>query len=97
MTRGARHALLETRIARAEEPARPYFVKIAKGLRLGYYRGAASGSWIARCYRGGGAYATEPIGLADDTLRPTASRSSTTGRHRTTPGGRWGERQRLIA
>jgi len=46
----------------------PYFAKIAKGLRLGYYRGAIAGSWTARHYRGGGVYATEAIGAADDTL-----------------------------
>ena len=46
----------------------PYFAKIAKGLRLGYYRGAIAGSWIAGQYRGNGVYATEAIGAADDTL-----------------------------
>jgi len=46
----------------------PYFAKIAKGLRLGYYRGATAGSWIAGHYRGNGIYATEAIGAADDTL-----------------------------
>jgi integrase len=46
----------------------PYFAKIAKGLRLGYYRGAIAGSWIARHYRGNGIYKTEAIGAADDTL-----------------------------
>ena len=46
----------------------PYFAKIAKGLRLGYYRGAIAGSWIAGHYRGNGTYVTEAIGAADDTL-----------------------------
>jgi integrase len=46
----------------------PYFAKIAKGLRLGYYRGATAGSWIAGHYCGNGVYATEAIGAADDTL-----------------------------
>jgi hypothetical protein len=45
----------------------PYFVKIAKGLRLGYYRGATAGTWIGRRYLGGGSYETDPLGLADDT------------------------------
>jgi integrase len=67
--RSPRHANLETRTGRARLPARraPYFVKIAKGLRLGYYRGATSGTWIGRRYLGNGSYATEPLGLADDT------------------------------
>jgi hypothetical protein len=41
-------------------------VKIAKGLRLGYYRGSAAGTWIGRRYRGGGCYDTVALGLADD-------------------------------
>src|SRR5262249_50833231 len=45
----------------------PYFVKIAKGLRLGYYRGATAGTWIGRRYLGNGSYETDPLGLADDT------------------------------
>jgi integrase len=46
----------------------PYYVKIAKGLHLGYYRGSASGSWIARRYRSNGAYESDALGSADDTL-----------------------------
>lgn len=70
MTRTARNTSLETRTARTRLRIRrtPYFAKIAKGLRLGYYRGAVAGSWIARHYRGNGVYATEAIGAADDTL-----------------------------
>jgi integrase len=70
MTRSARNSSLETRTARARLGVRrtPYFAKIAKGLRLGYYRGAIAGSWIARHYRGNGVYATGAIGVADDTL-----------------------------
>jgi hypothetical protein len=45
----------------------PYFAKIAKGLRLGYYRGAVSGSWVASLYRGAKGYDTKAIGAADDT------------------------------
>jgi hypothetical protein len=67
--RSARHAHLETRTGRARLKVRraPYFVKIAKGLRLGYYRGATAGTWIGRRYLGGGSYETDPLGLADDT------------------------------
>src|SRR5467141_1759542 len=70
MTRSARNTSLESRTARMRLRIRrtPYFAKIAKGLRLGYYRGAVAGSWTARYYRGGGAYATATIGAADDTL-----------------------------
>ena len=70
MARAARNSALETRTARARLRIRrtPYFAKIAKGLRLGYYRGAVAGSWVARWYRGAGVYATEALGIADDTL-----------------------------
>jgi integrase len=68
MPRSARKTSLESRTARAQLPMRraPYFVKIAKGLRLGYYRGSAAGTWIGRRYRGGGSYNTVALGLADD-------------------------------
>ena len=68
MARSARKTSLESRTARAQLPMRraPYFVKIAKGLRLGYYRGSAAGTWIGRRYRGGGCYNTVALGLADD-------------------------------
>ena len=68
MPRSARKTSLESRTARAHLPMRraPYFVKIAKGLRLGYYRGSAAGTWIGRRYRGGGSYNTVALGLADD-------------------------------
>ena len=58
MARTARNSSLETRTARVRLRIRrtPYFAKIAKGLRLGYYRGSVSGSWVARCYRGAGVY-----------------------------------------
>src|SRR5438552_2778794 len=70
MTRSARNTSLESRTARMRLRIRrtPYFAKIAKGLRLGYYRGAVAGSWIAGHYRGNGVYATQAIGAADDTL-----------------------------
>jgi integrase len=71
MARSARNTSLETRTARLRLPIRrtPYFAKIAKGLRLGYYRGAVAGSWIAGHYRGNGGYDTAAIGAADDTLK----------------------------
>jgi integrase len=70
MPRSVRKTSLETRTARLASKIRraPYYVKIAKGLHLGYYRGSASGSWIARRYRVGGVYETDALGGADDTL-----------------------------
>lgn len=70
LARAARHSSLETRTARARLPVRrtPYFAKIAKGLRLGYYRGAVSGSWVASFYRGTKGYDNKAIGAADDTI-----------------------------
>jgi integrase len=70
LARSARHSSLETRTARARLPVRrtPYYGKIAKGLRLGYYRGATSGSWIASRYCSPQGYDSKTIGAADDTL-----------------------------
>src|SRR3981189_2791186 len=70
MARTARNSSLETRTARSRLRIRrtPYFAKIAKGLRLGYYRGPISGSWVARGHPGAGIYGTEAVGVADDTL-----------------------------
>jgi hypothetical protein len=70
MPRSARAIKLETRSARAKLSARraPYFVKVAKGLRLGYYRSRSSaGTWIGRRYLGTHQYETTAIGIADDT------------------------------
>src|SRR3954464_5681252 len=98
MARTARNASLESRTARARLRIRrtPYFAKIAKGLRLGYYRGAVAGSWIAGYYRGNGVYATEAIGAADDTLEADGGgvfdywQAQERAR-------RWADRQRQIA
>jgi integrase len=95
--RSARKTSLESRTARAQLAMRraPYFVKIAKGLRLGYYRGSAAGTWIGRRYRGGGAYHTTPLGLADDLTDADGSKVfdfwQAQGAAR-----RWAEKQRLV-
>ena len=75
MARNVRSAQLETRTARTKLRARrkPYFAKIAKGLSLGYYRGAVSGSWIARYYRGAQSYDTTAVGA--DATRASFSQS----------------------
>jgi integrase len=97
MARTARNSSLESRTARARLRIRrtPYFAKIAKGLRLGYYRGAVAGSWIARCYRGAGVYATEALGVADDTLEADSVKVLNYWQAQD-HARRWGERQRLI-
>jgi integrase len=98
MARTARNSSLESRTARARLRIRrtPYFAKIAKGLRLGYYRGSIAGSWIARCYRGAGVYATEALGVADDTLEADGIKVLDYWQAQE-HARRWGERQRLIA
>lgn len=98
MARTARNSSLETRTARARLHIRrtPYFAKIAKGLRLGYYRGSIAGSWVARCYRGAGVYATEALGVADDTLDADGIKVLDYWQAQE-HARRWGERQRLIA
>jgi hypothetical protein len=97
MARSARNASLETRTARAKlKPRRaPYFVKIAKGLRLGYYRGAGSGTWIARYYRGNGVYSTSSIGLADDLTDADNVKVFDFWQAQQT-ARTWGERERLV-
>src|SRR3954470_12137183 len=98
MARTARNSALESRTARARLRIRrtPYFAKIAKGLRLGYYRGSVSGSWIARCYRGAGVYAPEALGIGDDTLDADGIKVLDYWQAQER-ARRWGERQRLIA
>jgi integrase len=98
MARTPRNSSLESRTARARLRIRrsPYFAKIAKGLRLGYYRGAVAGSWIARCYRGAGVYATAALGIADDTVDADGVKVLDYWQAQE-HARRWGERQRLIA
>jgi integrase len=98
MARAARNSALETRTARARLRIRrtPYFAKIAKGLRLGYYRGSISGSWVARWYRGAGVYATEALGIADDTVEADGVKVLDYWQAQDN-ARRWGQRQRLIA
>jgi integrase len=98
MPRSARNSSLETRTARLRLPIRrkPFFVKIAKGLSLGYYRGAVAGSWVARYYRGAQSYDTAAIGAADDTI--DADGVTVFDYWQAQQQARqWGERQRLIS
>lgn len=98
MARSARNSSLETRTARAKLRIRraPYFAKIAKGLSLGYYRGAVAGNWIARYYRGTQAYETTAIGAADDTLEADGIQVFDYWQAQEQTR-QWGERQRLMA
>jgi integrase len=98
LPRAARSSSLETRTARARLPVRrtPYFAKIAKGLRLGYYRGAIAGSWVASYYRGASGYETTALGAADDTVEADGVKVFDYWQAQEKARG-WGERQRLIA
>jgi integrase len=98
MPRSARNSSLETRTARAKLRIRrkPYFAKIAKGLGLGYYRGAVAGSWVARYYRGAQSYDTAAIGPADDTVDADGVKVFDYWQAQD-QARQWGERQRLIA
>jgi integrase len=97
MPRSARKASLETRTARLANRIRraPYFVKIAKGLHLGYYRGSASGSWVARRYLGECGYETDALGTADDTLVADGIKVFDFWQAQEA-AKRWAERQRLV-
>ena len=69
MARIVAEVRLQERSARARLAPRhhPYWRSISAGRHLGYYRGARSGSWIARCRPpDGGEYLTKPLGTADD-------------------------------
>jgi integrase len=98
LARSARHSSLETRTARARLAVRrtPYFAKIAKGLRLGYYRGASSGSWTASLYRGASGYDTKSIGAADDTVDADGSQVVDYWQAQDL-AKKWAQQQRLIA
>lgn len=97
MARSARKTSLETRTARLRLQIRraPHFVKIAKELRLGYYRGSGCGTWIARRYRGAGAYDTIALGVADDTAEADRIKIFDYWKAQE-EARRWAERRRLI-
>jgi hypothetical protein len=67
MAQRVRSAKLETRSARLRLAVRPkpYFVKIARGLALGYRRTKTAGTWLVRV-TGDGEDWTEKLGTADD-------------------------------
>jgi integrase len=71
-------------------------VKSAKGLRLGYYRGAVSGSWLASLYRGPKGYDTKAVGAADDTVDADGTTVFDYWQAQD-QARKWAERERLVA
>jgi integrase len=68
MARSARLGKLETRSARLKRPVakKPVYVKIGKGIGLGYRRNQTAGTWVARWSDGKGGNKIKAIGVADD-------------------------------
>src|SRR5262249_4106085 len=68
MTRKVRSSQLESRSARLRlAPAwKPYFVRLGRGLALGYRRTKTAGTWVVRVSNGAGSHWTKAIGTADD-------------------------------
>ena len=68
MARRIRAANLENRTSRLKLPVRrkPVFVKIGRGLGLGYRRNTTAGTWVVRVADGKGGNWTRAIGIADD-------------------------------
>jgi integrase len=68
MARSTRSSALESRSARLKLPKRgkPYWVRIDRGLSLGYRRLETSGRWVIRRATGDGANWTKGFATADD-------------------------------
>ena len=68
MARSIRSATLETRAARLRLPVaiKPTFVRVAKGLGLGYRRNKSGGVWVMRVADGKRSSWVRTIGAADD-------------------------------
>src|SRR6516162_4727900 len=68
MARSIRSSTLETRSARLRLPVsvKPAFVRVAKGLGLGYRRNKSGGVWIMRVADGKRGNWVRTIGAADD-------------------------------
>jgi hypothetical protein len=68
MARNVRSSALESRSARLKLPRRPkpYWVKIARGLSLGYRRIETAGPWIVRRATGDGNNWIKNFATADD-------------------------------
>src|SRR5262245_65689005 len=68
MARSVRSVKLETRTARLKLPVlkKPYFVRIAPGVGLGYRRNRTAGTWVTRAADGLGGNWTQAFATADD-------------------------------
>ena len=69
MARSARNSTLETRTGRSRlrRQKAPYWVKVRKGLYVGYAKGTSGGAWVMRLLvEGTKEYRQRTIGLADD-------------------------------
>jgi integrase len=68
MARSTRSSALESRTARLKLPKRgkPYWVRIERGLSLGYRRGETAGPWIVRRSTGNGGNWIKNFSRADD-------------------------------
>ena len=68
MARNVRSAQLETRTARLKLKLRkkPYMVRVAPGVRLGYRRNAVTGTWSVIAADGKSGNWVKKFGLADD-------------------------------
>jgi integrase len=68
MARNIRSSPLESRTARLKLPIRgkPFWLKLAAGLSLGYRRNAVAGAWIVRRSDGKGSNWTKAFAVADD-------------------------------
>jgi integrase len=69
-TRTGRAALPEL----SEERSEPYWRNIARGLALGYYKGARGGTWIGRHFSVETGRRKTTLGLADDVSEPDGVR-----------------------
>jgi hypothetical protein len=67
MARNIRLSRLETRTSRLKLPIakKPIYVKIDRGIALGYRRNRGPGTWVMRVTRDGEDW-TDKIGIADD-------------------------------
>ena len=67
MARNTRSSRLETRSNRLKLPVtkKPVYVKIDRGIALGYRRNHGAGTWVMRVTRDGEDW-TKKIGIADD-------------------------------
>ena len=68
MAHSVRNPRLQTRAARLKLPisADPVYVRVGKGVSLGYRRTNTGGSWVARIFDGKGGRTKRNVGAADD-------------------------------